>query len=185
MLVDRDINAQKSKEYLKMNPAGRIPTLVLGDLLLFESPAICIYICELDPSAQFLPPVGHPNRPMFFQWLTYLNNTLQAEFMVWRYPLNHTTDGNGFEKIKAAQDQRLVGILALLDEELSKKKFLLGENVNACDHFLFMLALWCEGISRPPASFANLYRFMRKMSQRMAVQKACEIEGIDLSAYSG
>lgn len=95
--------------------------------------------------------------------------------MVWRYPLNHTTEANGFEKIKAAQDQRLVGILALLDEELSKKPFLLGENVSACDYFLFMLALWCEGISRPPASFACPHRFMRKMSQRMAVQKICEI----------
>ena len=48
VLVDRNSNAQKSKEYLKLNPAGRIPTLVHDDLVIFESPAICIYICELD-----------------------------------------------------------------------------------------------------------------------------------------
>jgi len=182
-LVDRDSNAQKSKEYLKLNPAGRIPTLVHNELVLFESPAICIYICELDPRSQFIPPVGHFNRPLFFQWLTYLNNTLQAEFMVWRYPECHTTGAEGVEGIKVAQDLRLVGILALLDEALSKKPFLLGSNVSACDHFLFMLALWCGNISRPPTSFANLCRFMAEMAQRPAIQKVCEIENVDLDRY--
>lgn len=182
-LVDRESNAQKSKEYLKLNPAGRIPTLVHDGLVLFESPAICIYICEMDAASQFMPPAGHPDRPLFFQWLAYLNNTLQAEFMLWRYPENHTADAQGIDGVKAAQDPRLVGILSLLDKELDKKRFLLGESVSACDHFLFMLALWCENLSRPPTSFANLLRFMRDMAQRPAVQSVCEIEKIDLSRY--
>jgi len=183
-LVDRNANAQKSKEYLKLNPAGRIPTLVHDDLVLFESPAICIYICELDADSRFIPEVGHPGRPLFFQWLSYLNNTLQAEFMVWRYPENHTADAEGIENIKAAQNHRLVGILALLDEELGKKSFFLGDRVSACDHFFFMLALWCEGISRPPNSFKNINRFMREMSRRTAVRTVCDIEGINLERYT-
>lgn len=183
-LVDRNSNAQKSEDYLKLNPAGRIPTLVHDELVLFESPAICIYICELDVKSQFIPPVGHSSRPLYFQWLTYLNNTLQAEFMVWRYPECHTADPEGVEGIKAAQDLRLVDILALLDVELRNKPFLLGTNVSACDHFLFMLALWCGKISRPPTSFANLRRFMGEMSRRAAVQKVCEIENIDLDRYA-
>lgn len=183
-LVDRSVNAQKSKEYMKLNPAGRIPTLVHDDLVLFESPAICIYICELDGSLEFIPPSGDPARPLFFQWLSYLNNTLQTEFMLWRYPEIHTTDAKGIEGIKAAQDSRLVSILTLLDNELDKRKFLLGDRVSACDHFLFMLALWCEKISRPPTSFGNIFRFMREMSQRAAVQRVCEVENIALSRYS-
>jgi glutathione S-transferase len=182
-LVDRNSNAQKSLEYLKLNPAGRILTLVHGSLVLFESPAICIYICELDPTSQFMPPPGHSSRPSFFQWLAYLNNTLQAEFMVWRYPERHTVDAKGIDGVKAAQDLRLVGILDLLDKELGKKRFMLGDAVSACDHFLFMLALWCGRISRPPTSFANLRRFMREMGERPAVQRVCEIEDIDLSKY--
>jgi len=184
VLVDRDSNAQKSKEYLKLNPAGRIPTLVHDDLVMFESPAICIYICEQDEHSKFIPPVGSSLRPLFFQWLTYLNNTLQAEFMVWRYPERHTLDVNSAHHIKASQDLRLVEVLTLLDEELSTKPFLLGDSVSACDHFLFMLALWCGRLSRPPMSFGNLQRFMREMSKRPAVQKVCEFEGIDLKHYS-
>ena len=47
-LVDRNSNEQKSEGYRKLNPAGRIPTMMDSDHVLFESPAICIYICELD-----------------------------------------------------------------------------------------------------------------------------------------
>ena len=183
-LVDRNSNAQKSTAYLKLNPAGRIPTLVHHDLVVFESPAICIYICEMDLASRFIPPLGHANRPLFFQWLAYLNNTLQSEFMLWRYPENHTTDAEGIEAIKSAQDPRLVGILALLDNELGKKRFLLGDTVSGCDHFLFMLTLWSEKISRPPTLFPHLLRFMRDMSQRAAVQRVCEIENIELTNYS-
>lgn len=182
-LVDRESDAQRSKEYLKLNPAGRIPTLVHDGLVVFESPAICIHICELDASSEFMPPIGQRNRPLFFQWLTYLNNTLQAEFMVWRYPDRHTTDVNGVEGVKAAQDSRLVDILALLDHELRDKPFLLGADVSACDHFLFMLALWCERVSQPPTSFSNLARFMRTMCLRPAVRRVCEFEKIALDLY--
>ena len=75
-LVDRSSNAQK---YVVLNAPGYIPTLVNDDLVLFESPANCIYICELDTSSRFIPPLGDSNRSLFFQWLAYLNNTLQAE----------------------------------------------------------------------------------------------------------
>lgn len=122
-LVDRNLNAQKSEEYLKLNPACRIPTLVDGDLVLFESPAICIYICELDASSTFIPPLGHPNHPLFFQWLPNLNNTLQAEYMLWRYAQNHAPAADNIEDIKAAQTPRLSGSMSLSDRKLRDKQF--------------------------------------------------------------
>jgi len=131
----------RSKEYLTLNPSGRIPTLVHAELVLFEGSAICIYLCELDSESSFIPPAGHPGRPVFFQWLTYLSNTLQAEFMVWRYPEVHTTDTRGIDGIKTSQNQRLITILALLNKELKAKSFLLGNNICAADHFLFVQLL--------------------------------------------
>lgn len=175
-LVDRNLNAQKSEEYLKLNLAGRIPTLVDGDHVLFESPAICIYIYELDAGSTFIPPLGHPNHPLFFQWLAYLNNTLQAEYILWRYAQNHATAADNIEDIKAAQTPRLPGSISRLDRELRDKSFLLGEEISGADHFLFMMGLRCENARQPTSSFANLLLFMREMSQRPAVQNVCEIE---------
>src|SRR5260370_11669273 len=46
VLVDRAKNAQKSKHYLKINPNGRIPTLVDGDLAMFEAAAIVLHLVD-------------------------------------------------------------------------------------------------------------------------------------------
>ncbi|WP_348650733.1 glutathione S-transferase N-terminal domain-containing protein [Thalassomonas sp. RHCl1] len=49
ILVDRKSEQQKSSEYLKLNPTGRIPTLVDGDLVIAESAAICLHLCDSHP----------------------------------------------------------------------------------------------------------------------------------------
>ena len=68
VLVDRKLERQKSVEYLRLNPNGRIPVLVSGELVLFESAAICLYIADLFPEARLVPvkdPAGvSPDRAM-------------------------------------------------------------------------------------------------------------------------
>ncbi len=85
-LVDRATKAQKSKEYLKINPNGRIPTLVDGDLVLFEAAAIVLHLADRHPEAGLAPAVGTADRSRFYQWLTFLTNSLQEELMIWQYP---------------------------------------------------------------------------------------------------
>lgn len=67
LLVDKKSNSQKSLNYLKINPAGRIPTLVIDEQPIFESSSICMHICELHPESNLIPPIGNPNRPLFYQ----------------------------------------------------------------------------------------------------------------------
>ena len=68
VLVDRKINAQHSDEYRQLNPAGRIPTLVVQQQAIFESAAICIHLCELHPHSTLMPELGNAKRPLFFQY---------------------------------------------------------------------------------------------------------------------
>jgi glutathione S-transferase len=185
-LVDRDSNWQKSAEYLALNPAGRIPTLIdhnKDDLVLFESPAICVYLAESHPQSSLIPEVGDPLRAKFHQWMMYLTNTLQADLMVYFYPLRHTTDPSGKDAIIAAQHVKVAEALALLDGELKGKDFLIGDSISACDYFLLMLAIWADEINQPPLSFEHLGRYLRNLVKRDAVKVVCEKEGIDLSAY--
>src|ERR1700757_3697889 len=86
VLVDRAKDAQKSKEYLKINPNGRIPTLVDDELVLFESVAIILHLLDQHPEAGLAPKVGTPERAKFYQWMTFLTNSLQEELMIWQYP---------------------------------------------------------------------------------------------------
>jgi glutathione S-transferase len=92
VLVDRASNAQKSADYLKINPNGRIPTLVDQGLVLFEAAAIVLHLVDQHPGAGLAPKVGTPERAKFYQWMTFLTNSLQEELMIWQYPDRLTED---------------------------------------------------------------------------------------------
>ncbi|NVJ70459.1 MAG: glutathione S-transferase family protein [Alphaproteobacteria bacterium] len=182
VLVDRKSDAQKSADYLKLNPAGRIPTLVDGDLVLFESPAICMYLAEQHDSS-LVPAIGSATRPRFLQWMMYLTNTLQAEYMVYCYPAKHTSDPNGASAVKAAHADRITGMFRILDEELETRPYLVGDGITVCDYFLFMLCLWAEDMPTPPQNFKHLGAYLKRMAETDVIQDVCGKESIKLGSF--
>ncbi len=183
VLVDRKTEAQKNPEYLKLNPTGRIPTLVVDGEAIFESAAICLWLCERHPDKNLMPAERTLARAKFYQWLFYLNATLQPELMMYFYPQKHSADPLTHAAIKQTQQARVGDILSIIDGELTDKEFLLGNQISACDFLLFMLLHWASGFDKPPLAYTNLSRFMRSFSQRETVKKVCEIEGTLLGIY--
>lgn len=181
--VDRKSNAQKSAEYLALNPAGRIPTLVDGEQVIFESPAICIHLAETNPDSNLLPKIGNPDRALFFQWMMYLTNTLQAELMVYFYPQKHTMNHQHTNEIVEAQERIITDILRLLDSELAGKEFLVGNRLSVCDYFLFMLAVWADELKQPPLAWPNLSKYLKQLAKREAIINVCKTEGLSLNDY--
>lgn len=182
-LVDRKNQAQKSAEYLALNPAGRIPTLIVGEQIIFESPAICIYLAETHPERELIPKVGDPKRAQFFQWMMYLTNTLQAELMIYFYPEKHTQNQEVLKDIVNTQEHRLADIFQLLDNQLNTNPYLIGDKLTVCDHFLFMLAVWGDEIAMPPLSFPNLSKYLRRMALLPEIIDVCKKEGLSLKDY--
>jgi glutathione S-transferase len=183
ILVDRESNSHKSPAYLMLNPTGRIPTLIHDGQALFESAAICIHLCEENPQHNLIPTLGARERPLFFQWLAYLNNTLQAELMVRYYPLRHTTDEKGIPQIIAAQDKLIASALSVINDQLAHHDYLIGEQLTACDFFLFMLAEWALPIKQSPLTFVHLRKYLTRMSKLPTIQAVCKIEKLDLTVF--
>lgn len=182
VLVDRKLNEQKSSEYLSLNPTGRIPTLSESNLVIFESAAICLHLCERHPNLGLIPSIGSPLRAKFYQWLFYLNSTIQPELMMYFYPQKHTT-GEETNLIVRAQESRVTEMFSLIDKELEGKDFLIGSSLTVCDYFLFMLSHWASDFSQPPLSFRNLGGYLRKLAEREAVISVCKTEGTSLELY--
>jgi glutathione S-transferase len=183
IMVDRKTKAQKSPDYLALNPTGRIPTLIDDGFALFESPAICVHLAESHPASGLIPKVGDKNRALFLQWMMYLTNTVQAELMLYSYPQKHTTDVKTCASIVAAQEGRITEMFRLLDCELENKDFLIGQTISACDYFLFMLAVWADELKTPPLSFTHLSKYLRKLAKRDAIINVCKKEKLSLVDY--
>ena len=102
-LVDRANNAHKSPDYLKLNPNGLIPVLVDGELVLYETAAICLHLADTHPESYLAPPLGSAERAHLYKWLMWLTNTVQANLILYFYGERLLDDGNlqGVAQVKA------------------------------------------------------------------------------------
>lgn len=177
-LVNRDQNAQKSPEYLKLNPNGRIPVLVDGGLVLFETAAIALHLADKFPQAGLAPATGTRERAEFYKWMIHLTNTPQAEYRAWFYPYEHVDDESAAPHVKHAAERRLNRMFDVISEQLGDKTWLLGDRFSAADLFLLMLIRWGRGMPRPPRTLPNLHALAERVLARPAVQKTFEIESL-------
>ena len=176
--VDRAANAQKSPEYLRLNPNGRIPVLVDGDLVLYETAAIALYLVDRHPEAGLAPPPGSRERALFYRWMVHLTNTPQAEYRAWFYPEEHVADPAAAPAVKAAAGERLNGMFDRIAAQLGAGPWLLGERFSAADLFLTMLIRWGRGMPRPPRTLPALGALAERVLARPAVREALDAEGL-------
>ncbi|MEK7362111.1 MAG: glutathione S-transferase [Pseudomonadota bacterium] len=185
VLVDRNKNEQKSPAYLELNPAGRIPVLVDGDLVLYESAAICLHLADRYAAAGLAPALGSDERAQFYRWLMYLTNTVQAELMLYFYPERLADDAAAAAQIKAHAESRIGDMLDLIETALAAGKgpFLLGEHYRAVDPYLLMLCRWTRGMHNPARKRPQIGRFLDTVMARPATQRAFAKEGIAAPFY--
>lgn len=178
-LVDRRRGEHKDPEYLRLNPAGRIPTLVDGELVVFETAAIVLHLVDRYPAAGLAPAVTTPERARFYQWLMYLTNTVQAEAHAYFYPEQHTDVAAGVAAVKSRAEARWAEMFALLDAELGARgPYLLGAAYSALDPYLLMLVRWGRFMAAPPRTLPHLGRHAELVLARPATQRALAAEGL-------
>ena len=175
-MVDSSAGAHKTPDYLRLNPNGLVPVLTDGDLVLYESAAICLHLCDSHPQAGLAPAVGTVERAHFYKWLVWMTNTLQNSLMAYFYPHRMVDPGNtaGAAEVKAQAELRVGGLLAQLDAELARHggPWLLGQNYSALDPYALMLCRWTRYFASAPArTFPRLGPYLQAMLARPAVQR--------------
>jgi glutathione S-transferase len=180
VLVDRAKNAQKSKEYLKINPNGRIPTLVDGDLVMSEATAIVLHLVDKHPEGHLAPKVGTPERAKFYQWMAFLTNSLQEELMIWQYPDRLAgADTAAIAAVKRGAEKRAESFLDVIEQHLrANGPLFLGQTLSAADFYLVMLARWARPMTNPPRSRPSIATLLDKVTALPAVRRAYAGEGV-------
>jgi GSH-dependent disulfide-bond oxidoreductase len=139
-LVNFDSNEQVSAEFRSLNPNGKIPAILDPNgpggrpLPLFESGAILIYLA--DKTGQFLP-LEAAARYQTIQWLMFQMGGVGPMFG--QVGFFHKFAGKDFEDKRprdryVAETRRL---LAVIDERLATRRWLMGETYTIADMALF------------------------------------------------
>lgn len=180
VLVDRTTNAHRSPEYLKLNPNGKIPVLVDGDLVLYETGAIVLHLVDTHPEAGLAPAPGTAERAIFYKWLLWLANTLQAEMPLYFYSDRWADDAAGAAQVKRHAEAHIAGMIDQLEGELARHggPWFAGDRFSALDPYVFMLCRWTRGMQRPARTLPHLSAYLQRMLARPAVQRVFANEGL-------
>ena len=182
VLVDRTQGVQKTQQYLQLNPNGLIPALTDGDLVLYESAAICLYLCDSHPQAALAPPLGSVERAHFYKWLVWLTNTLQATLIVYFYPERwmNASNATGAAELKTHAENRVRVLIDQLDTELARHggPWLLGRDYTALDAYALMLCRWTRNFALPARTRTQLGPYLERVLARPAVVRVFEAEGL-------
>jgi glutathione S-transferase len=177
-LVDRTNNAHKSPDYLKLNPNGLIPVLVDGELVLYETAAILLYLVDTFPERGLAPPPGTTERAHFTKWLIWLAASLQSQMPFYFYTDRYLAPGNagGIAELKAA----ITAKIDQLDAQLASHggPWLLGERFSALDPYTLMLCRWTRSAPRPARTLPHLGPYLDRMLARPATQRVFGREGL-------
>jgi len=153
---------QRSAAFLAINPAGRVPALVDGDLVLSESIAIVLYLAEKYPEKGLIPrDLGA--RAQLMRWLLF--TTTELEQPLWRmakhtfiYPEDKRLPGD----MALARDE-FAAMARIVEQHMEGREFVVGDSVTVADFVLAYTLDWAQlvgllgGLPRLEAYLERMY----------------------------
>ncbi|WP_315389783.1 glutathione S-transferase family protein [uncultured Stenotrophomonas sp.] len=178
VLLDFDTREQKGADYLALNPAGRVPTLVIDGQVFTEAAAIALHLADLHPQAGLLPAPGTPERGQAYRWMFWCANTLQPAYRAWFYANEPAGEANTEATRTMARQQLEAAWQQMAGHLESNGPYVLGERLSVVDFMLVMLMRWSRNMPRPSDSWPVLKAFAEAMKARPAFAEVYRREGI-------
>lgn len=163
---------QRKPDYVRLNPKARVPTLVTDDGVLTETPALLAYVAQKFPQAN-LAPIGNPFAFAEIQaFNSYLCSTVHVAH-------SHRMRGYRWadepEAIAAMQRKVPTSVLAcfeLIDREMLRGPWVMGDTYTICDPYLFTLSQWLEADGVDMAKIPKVRAHRERNAARANVQRA-------------
>ena len=181
--IDFASNQQHSPEYLKINPKGRVPALVTDRGILTETPAMLVYVAQCFPAAGLAP----IDDPFAFAEIQSFNSYLCSHLHVAHahrmrgYRWVDADDAHAIAAMQRKVPQSVGESFVMVEREMLKGPWVMGERYSICDAYLFTLAQWLEADGVDPASIPRVIAHRARMADRPTVRKAVAQElGRDL-----
>ena len=138
--IDFNKREHKAPEFLKINPAGKLPALVDGDAKVFEGAAICMYLADKFPEAELAPKIGAPERGRYLSLMVY--STAQIEPAM----------GDAIMKVETAPQRGWTSfetVKDVVEGELGAGPYLFGERFTAADVMIGSMFIWMRMLGMP------------------------------------
>ena len=125
-ILNMKAGEQRSPDFLAINPLGKVPTILDGDTVVTEQVAIYIHLADRFPQAGLAPSVDDPQRGAYLRWLVFYAACFEPALM-----------DRSMKRAPAPSMQSTYGdfdgMLGVIETQLARSPYLLGETVSAAD----------------------------------------------------
>jgi len=170
-LVSVPLPETKSADYRAVNPNGRIPALVDGDVTLFESMAINLYLAKKYDKAG-LQPRTLEDEARAVQWSFWGMTEVEPSLLVVLMNRMFLPDNQRDENAAKAAEEKLGPALAVLDGALADREYLLGPVFTIADLNVASVLSWALFAKVDLAKTPNVKRWLTACVGRPAFAKA-------------
>jgi len=178
--VDFGSQAQRSPEYLAINPKGRVPALVTERGTLTETPGLLLFVAQQFPAAELAPLADPFALGQVQEFNSYLCATVHVAHAHGRRGTRWADDAAAIEAMKRKVPVSMTECAELIEHKFLKGPWVMGERYTICDPYLFTIGTWLEGDGVDMAKLPRVLDHRRRMLARPAVQKAVSVEGTQI-----
>ena len=152
-------------ELQSLHPQGKIPSAEVGDLTLFESVAICEYLCDIHPNNRFLGESGSLDRVIHTQWTSFAQSEIEA-YLWHNFQLDRNSlEANSFARVKDLNRGIALSGLKVINDHLENSEYFGGSLFTLTDVVVGWTLNWArrlELVEEFPAIKAYLARLVSR-----------------------
>jgi glutathione S-transferase len=167
---------QNSQEFLTKNPKGRVPALLTDQGILTENVALLAYIAQSFP-AKHLAPSDAFHLAQMNAFNSYLSSTVHVNHAHGRRGARWSDNAAALETMKAKVPKNMGECYALIEANMFKGPWVMGEQFTVADCYLYTIDTWLKGDGVDIADFPKLHDHFNRMNTRPAVKRALERHG--------
>lgn len=163
---------QDGTDFYSINPLGYVPFLVLDNgETLHEGAVIVQYLADQAPEKNLAPANGTMARYHLQEWLNFIGTEVHKGFG----PLFKPTTPEDYKPIVR---DNVLKRLAWVDEQLSNRTYLMGDQFTVADAYLFTVTGWAQFVGMDISALKHLLAYRERILARPAVQAAMKAEGL-------
>lgn len=162
--VNLQAGEHRRPDFLALNPAGKLPVLVDGDLVIPESAAIVLYLAEKYPDKGLMPS-GLEQRAQVYRWILFAMTELEQP--LWRIA-KHTFLYPEHKRLAKDIDlarEDFSAMAAILERHMDGRQYIVGNRVTAADCVTAFLMDWANE-AQLLEGFPNLGAYLQRMYAR-------------------
>jgi len=159
--ISFETKQHKSPEFLKINPAGKLPALVDGATRIFENAAIGLYIGDRLAAAKLAPAIGSPDRGRYLALMVYSTSQLEPSMgdMLLKEKTSPSRGWTDFETAKS-----------VVESELGERDYLFDSGFTLADIMIGSMFMWAR-LWGAPAGRPKLDAYIDRLSSRPHAMK--------------